>query len=701
MSIARLSDGQLRDVNQAYLSLFGYAREEAIGRTSPEMDMWIAHDDRDRAFGMLNRQGSARNVEIGLRGIWPNPEDAQRFVRELEEKGSFRGWEQKFYKKSGEPFVAQLFAQLMAIHGDIVILSTLIDITQRKEAEIALRTLVDAVPESVVLTDAKGVALAANETFARRFGKLAEELIGTQLYDLFPSDIAEVRKRYAEEIIQTGERRRFEDLRDGRYLDNRIHPIKDSKGQVTRLAILSLDVTDQKQAENKLKEQAALLDIASDAILAKELDGRIVYWNKGAERLYGWSADEVKGRKTYELLYTEEDLAAGQEALREVTEKGEWRGELHQKTKDGKKLIVEARWTLIRDDKGEPKGVLSVKSDVTAKRSIEAQLLRSQRLESLGTLAGGIAHDLNNVLAPILMGIEGLSFRNPDDYVRNILSIIKTSAQRGANIVRQILNFARGMEGDIGEIQLKHVIREIESIIQETFPKSIALKVDTPKDLWPVNGDATQLHQVLMNLCVNARDAMPDGGWVTISAENVSLDETYAKMNIEARPIRYVALKVEDTGTGMPPSVLEKIFDPFFTTKELGKGTGLGLSTVRSIVKSHGGFVTVYSEPNKGTSFKVYIPADRTRCTVQRGRAGGRHPDGRRRDYSRGGRRGVLERHHSSDSRILRLQGSDGRRWNRSCLQVRGNESRHSACDYGHDDALHGRGCHHSRYSEN
>src|SRR5208337_3231891 len=222
--------------------------------------------------------------------------------------------------------------------------------------------------------------------------------------------------------------------------------------------------------------QATLLDIASDAILAKELDGRIVYWNKGAERLYGWSADEVKGRKTFELLYAEEHLALGQEALREVLEKGEWRGELHQKTKDGKKLIVEARWTLIRDDKGEPKGVLSVKSDVTAKRSIEAQLLRSQRLESLGTLAGGIAHDLNNVLAPILMGIEGLSFRNPDDSVQKILSIIKTSAQRGANIVRQILNFARGMEGNIGEIQLKHVIREIESIIQETFPKSIALK---------------------------------------------------------------------------------------------------------------------------------------------------------------------------------------------------------------------------------
>lgn len=483
------------------------------------------------------------------------------------------------------------------------------DITEIREAEIALRTLVDAIPGMVLLIDTKGNAIAANETMATSLGTDAGGLIGKQVYDLLPKEVAELRKAYADECVLNGKPRHYEDTRLGRAFDNYMYPIKDGKGEVTRLAVLALDITEHKEAENKLKEQAALLDIASDAILAKDLDGRILYWNKGAERLYGWSAEEAIGRKTFEFLYPQEHLAQGLEALREVVEKGEWRGELHQETKDGKKVIVEARWTLIRDDNGEPKGILSVKSDITAKRLIEAQLLRSQRLESLGTLAGGIAHDLNNVLAPILMGIEGLSFRNPDDHVQSILSIIKTSAQRGANIVRQILNFARGMEGDIGEIQLKHIIREIESIIQETFPKSIALKTDISKDLWPINGDATQLHQVLMNLCVNARDAMPDGGWLTVSAENVSLDETYAKMNIEARPIRYAALKVEDTGTGMPPMVLEKVFDPFFTTKEPGKGTGLGLSTVRSIVKSHGGFVTVYSELNKGTSFKVYIPA--------------------------------------------------------------------------------------------
>jgi nitrogen-specific signal transduction histidine kinase/ActR/RegA family two-component response regulator len=264
---------------------------------------------------------------------------------------------------------------------------------------------------------------------------------------------------------------------------------------------------------------------------------------------------------------------------------------------------------LVRDEGGNPKGILSVNSDVTVQRSIQAQLMRSQRLESLGTIAGGIAHDLNNVLTPILMGAESLQVQYVDEVSRNIIDIITRSAERGAGIVRQVLSFARGIEGDRKEVQLTHILREIERIILETFPKSIELRCETPKGLWPVSGDATQLHQVLMNLCVNARDAMPNGGRLTLHAENIRLDETFARMNIEAKPIRYVMLKVEDIGSGMPPDVLEKIFDPFFTTKAPGKGTGLGLATTLSIVKSHGGFINVYSEVNKGSSFKVYVPA--------------------------------------------------------------------------------------------
>jgi two-component system cell cycle sensor histidine kinase/response regulator CckA len=206
------------------------------------------------------------------------------------------------------------------------------------------------------------------------------------------------------------------------------------------------------------------------------------------------------------------------------------------------------------------------------------------------------------------MGVEGLRLYCPEEKSRTVLDIIRTAAQRGASIVGQVLSFARGKEGEHAEVQLKHVIREVGQIMEETFPKSIEIRTLVPKDLPVVRADATQIHQVLMNLCVNARDAMPDGGRLTVSAEAIHLDETFARMHIEARPIDYVVLKVEDTGAGMTPAVLEKIFEPFLTTKEPGKGTGLGLSVTRTIVRSHSGFISVYSEIGKGSSFKVYLP---------------------------------------------------------------------------------------------
>ena len=478
-----------------------------------------------------------------------------------------------------------------------------------REAESALYTLVNAIPESAVLADAHGTILAANETIARRYGKLARQLAGMKLLDLFPPDVGPHRLERVQECIRSGEPVRFQDRRFGRYIDNYIHPIKDEHGQVKRIAMVGVDVTEYREAVEKLREQAELLDISSDAILVKGLDGGILYWSKGAERVYGWTAEEALGKDASRLLFASPFSLEAEQAHALTVEKGQWRGDLHQVTRDGQELLVEGRWTLMKDEQGASSGVLSVHTDVTLQRSTEAQLLRSQRLESLGTLAGGIAHDLNNVLSPILMGVEGLALYARDPAARRILDIIRSSAQRGAAVVRQILNFARGMEGKRGEVQLKHVLREIEGIVRETFDKSILVKNEAPKDLWPVVADVTQVHQVLMNLVVNARDAMPDGGHLTIAAANVRLDDTYVKMNLDARPIPYVVLTVEDTGSGMPEKVLEKIWDPFFTTKPPGKGTGLGLSTVRSIVKSHGGFVTVYSQAGRGTSFKVYLPA--------------------------------------------------------------------------------------------
>jgi nitrogen-specific signal transduction histidine kinase/ActR/RegA family two-component response regulator len=252
---------------------------------------------------------------------------------------------------------------------------------------------------------------------------------------------------------------------------------------------------------------------------------------------------------------------------------------------------------------------------VTEKKKIELQFMRAQRIESIGILAGGIAHDLNNILAPIILSLDMLKEHATHPDMKFMLDTIDISARRGAEIVRQVLTFARGVEGRRVEIQSRYLLHDIEHIVKDTFPKNIRLQLLLPDDVWTIHGDPTQIHQIMLNLCVNARDAMPNGGTLTVSAENRMLDEQYVAMNIEAKPGPYLVLNVTDSGVGIPPEIIDKIFEPFYTTKEVGKGTGLGLSTVLAIVKSHQGFVHVYSEPGLGTTFKVYIPAETSRST--------------------------------------------------------------------------------------
>jgi PAS domain S-box-containing protein len=352
-----------------------------------------------------------------------------------------------------------------------------------------------------------------------------------------------------------------------------------------------------------------LLDIATDAILVRDVQNQILFWNKGAERLYGWTVDEALG-KTVGLLF-QDGLAQVQAAQQQLMSDNEWQGELNQVTKTGQNITVESRWTLVRDDDGEPKFILVVNTDVTAKKQLEAQFFRAQRLESIGTLASGIAHDLNNILTPVLTTAQLLQMKpgNLDERSLHMLKILETNARRGAEIIKQVLSFARGVEGNDTILQTGHLIREIQQIIQETFPKSIELEVDVPQDLWTVIGNATQLHQVLMNLCVNARDAMPEGGRLSISAENLTLDRDYTRTNLEAKEGKYIAITVVDSGVGISPELLDRIFEPFFTSKDVGKGTGLGLSTALGIIKSHRGFITVSSTPDQGTQFKIFLPA--------------------------------------------------------------------------------------------
>ncbi len=373
--------------------------------------------------------------------------------------------------------------------------------------------------------------------------------------------------------------------------------------------VILRDISLRVQSEERLREQAALLNHAQEAILVRDLDHRVLFWNKGAERLYGWKSEEVIGKAIGDLLY-QGDATRFEEAFKTVLEHGEFTGEMIQYSRDGKKVFVEGRWTLVRDHQGKAKSVLVINTDVTERKKLEAQFLRAQRMESIGTLAGGIAHDLNNILSPIIMAMNLLRLRFKDEESQRVLSVLQSNAERGADMVKQVLSFARGIEGERISLHPKHLIRDIVKILKDTLPKSIDIRFFIPETAWPVLGDATQLHQVLMNLCVNARDAMPAGGEIKIEAANVSIDENYAQMQIDARPGKFVLITVADSGAGIPHDIINSIFDPFFTTKEFGKGTGLGLSTVLGIVKSHGGFVNVYSETGRGAQFKVYLPAD-------------------------------------------------------------------------------------------
>ncbi|HYR82913.1 MAG TPA: PAS domain S-box protein [Terriglobia bacterium] len=362
---------------------------------------------------------------------------------------------------------------------------------------------------------------------------------------------------------------------------------------------------------------SAIVEGAGAAIIAVDSQGNVTMWNPAAERIYGWSQADVMGgpppylsgvaqQKEYQARAAE--VLQGK-ALRDL--------KARRHRKDGKEVEVDLSIAPMRDEKGKVCGQIGIAIDVTEKKKLEVQLLRAQRMNSLGSLAGGMAHDLNNVLAPVLMGVQLLRTKPHDSSNEWVFDTIEASARRGSGLAKQILTFARGLEGERSPVQIRHLIRELEGVLQQTFSKGITIVADVPKDLWTIHADSTQLHQVMLNLSINARDAMGDDGLLTITAANMVLDRSFAATHPEAKTGAYVAVRITDTGGGIPSDIVGQIFEPFFTTKEVGKGTGIGLSTSLAIIKGHSGFIDVQSQAGKGTSFTVYLPATESQDVIR------------------------------------------------------------------------------------
>ncbi|QLE47450.1 PAS domain S-box protein [Nostoc sp. C057] len=499
------------------------------------------------------------------------------------------------------------------------------ELHQQNEELIATRHLVEAehqryydlfnfAPDGYLITDATGIIQEANYAAANLLNVRQSYLIGKPMAVFVHQTERQKFRQIMLQLQQQGQVKR-EELRifhNERTIDFPAEltaiAVEDSQGKTGNLRWLFRDISERHQTEQKIREQAALLDITTDAMIVQDLHNQILFWNQGAEKMYGWQVQEAQGNNVWELLYREPAPLLS-EALKTVVERGTWQGELCKFTKNGRELIIASRWTLMLDAVGLPKSILILDTDITEKKQLETQLLRSQRLESLGTLASGIAHDLNNILTP-MMGIAQLlprKYPHLDDLSLQMLNILETNTKRARDLVRQILSFTRGSERICTIVLVSQLIEDIKQIVQQTFPKFIDINIDITPDIGIVLGDSSQLHQVLMNLVINARDAMPNGGKLSISASKVFIDENYARMHIGATVNSYVRITVTDTGVGIHSEIIDRIFDPFFTTKEVGQGTGLGLSILMDIINSHDGFLEVASQVGIGTTFKVYL----------------------------------------------------------------------------------------------
>jgi len=592
--------------NPAAVKMLGAKNEEDFTSYGP----WELSPDR-QPDGRMSAEESKEMIETAVR------------------KGS-HSFEWTHRRIGGEEFPVDVLLTRIEQGKTMMLQATVRDVTERKLAQEALHreealfaSLANTIPDHIYFKDRQSRFIRINGAMARSFGlRDAAEAVGKTDSDIFSKEHAS--QAYADEqrIMETGEPMIDVEEKvtwpDGHvtWVSTTKVPLRDTQGCIIGIVGISRDITKRKLADAQLREQYEILSNSHEGVMIVNLANEVSLWNRGAEEIFGWTAAEALGQLPEKLLGIKDREIVS--AMRAAAERdGFWNGEIRMNSRKTRNLIIDVRITLVRDEAGRPRARLNFLADITEKKLLEEKVLHAQRLESIGMLATGIAHDLNNVLAPIMFAEPLLREHLSTPRDLEILNTVQQCAVRGAGLVRQILGFAHNTAGEAQPTQVSHIARDIVSIVEETFPKSIKLQYTIPADLWTVLGNATQIHQVLLNLCVNARDAMPKGGTLRITAANRQFNAAEARAIPGARQGAWLVLEVTDTGTGIPPALLEQIWMPFFTTKDIGKGTGLGLSTVRGIVANHHGFTELHTEVGRGTTFRVFLPAVNTEPTQE------------------------------------------------------------------------------------
>lgn len=510
-------------------------------------------------------------------------------------------------------------------------LGTVQDITERKQAETELkeserqlRTIIEHTNELFFIHDTENTLTYVSSTSEDILGYLPEEVMIKWTELTTDNPINQAGMEITEKAIATGEKQAPYLLelkkKDGTPVLIEIDesPIRDSTGKVVAISGAARDVTKQKKMEEELlKSEKGFRDLfnsITDLIYTQDLDGRFLSFNEATSRVFGYERDELIGRCTWEFMQPQFASDFEGEYLQKIKEYGHQEGTTVYFAKNGKKVFIEYRSSLVKPKDGEPY-ISGTGRDVTEKilsekkvRKLQQELIQAQKMESIGTLAGGIAHNFNNVL----MGIQGhtslmMIDKDPSHPDLDHLKGIEEYVQSAAELTKDLLGFARGGKYEVSPTNLNDLIRHEARMFGQT-KKEIGIKEKYEKRPWTVEVDRGQIRQALLNLYVNAWQAMPEGGELYIQTQNVMLDEDYVKP-FEITPGRYVKFSVTDTGVGMDEVTKEKIFEPFFSTQEIGKGTGLGLASVYGIIKNHGGFINVYSEKGEGTTFNIYLPA--------------------------------------------------------------------------------------------